>query len=97
MKGLTKEELATRGDLVLALPERILSIPDGTAAPAKMTGGWGASANRTEIRFDSTSGTYVHVEFDFLVNLTHVITAFLKFDYIHIEISVHKNFHGIKL
>lgn len=55
VKGLTKEELATRGDLVLALPERILSIPDGTAAPAKMSGGWGASANRTEIRFDSTS------------------------------------------
>nr|AGW24659.1 syntaxin 71 [Albuca bracteata] len=55
VKGLTGEELAARNDLVLALPERIQSIPDGTATAAKQGGGWGASASRTEIRFDSTS------------------------------------------
>lgn len=56
VKGLSKEELATRNDLVLSLPERIQSIPDGSATAAKQGGGWGASASRTEIRFESTSG-----------------------------------------
>lgn len=56
VKGLSKEELATRNDLVLALPERIQSIPDGTTTAAKQGGGRGASASRAEIRFDSTSG-----------------------------------------
>lgn len=56
VKGLSKEELAARNDLVLALPERIQSIRDGTATAAKQGGGWGVSASRTEIRFDSTSG-----------------------------------------
>ncbi|KAJ6804979.1 syntaxin-71-like [Iris pallida] len=55
VKGLTKEELATRSDLVLALPERIQAIPDGTATAAKQGGGWTASASRNEIKFDSTS------------------------------------------
>lgn len=47
------EELAARNDLVLALPDRIQAIPDGTAAAPKQSGGWGASASRTEIKFDS--------------------------------------------
>ncbi|ONK80814.1 uncharacterized protein A4U43_C01F22060 [Asparagus officinalis] len=55
VKGLSKEELATRNDLVLALPERIQSIPDGTANVAKQGGGWVASGSRTEIKFESTS------------------------------------------
>jgi len=58
VKGLSKEELATRNDLVLTLPERIQSIPDGTAAAAKQSGWGAASASRSEIRFDSTSGTH---------------------------------------
>lgn len=53
MKGLSGEELAARNDLVLALPDRIQAIPDGSAPAAKQSGGWAASASRTEIKFDS--------------------------------------------
>ncbi|CAL9100334.1 unnamed protein product [Musa acuminata var. zebrina] len=53
VKGLSKEELATRSDLVLALPGRIQSIPDGSTNGSKQTDSW--TASRTEIRFDSTS------------------------------------------
>ncbi|KAI4300258.1 hypothetical protein L6164_033655 [Bauhinia variegata] len=53
VKGLSSEEFAARNDLVLALPERIQAIPDGTPAPPKQTGGWASSASRTEIKFDS--------------------------------------------
>ncbi|KAM7255246.1 hypothetical protein ACFE04_020487 [Oxalis oulophora] len=54
VKGLSGEELAARNDLVLALPDRIQQIPDGSAAPPKQGGGWsGSSASRTEIKFDS--------------------------------------------
>nr|ALH22087.1 syntaxin-71-like protein [Vincetoxicum mongolicum] len=53
VKGLSTEELAARNDLALALPDRIQAIPDGGAAPPKQSGGWGASASRTEIKFDS--------------------------------------------
>ncbi|KAL0369681.1 UNVERIFIED_CONTAM: syntaxin [Sesamum angustifolium] len=35
VKGLTKEELEARVDLVLALPERIQAIPDSTTAGPK--------------------------------------------------------------
>ncbi|CAA6671644.1 unnamed protein product [Spirodela intermedia] len=57
VKGVSKEELAARNDLVLALPERIQSIPDGTASAVKQTSRWSASASssHTEIRVDSTS------------------------------------------
>lgn len=53
VKGLSGEELAARNDLVLALPDRIQAIPDGTAPAPKQSGGWASSASRTEIRFDS--------------------------------------------
>lgn len=53
VKGLSTEELAARNDLVLALPDRIQAIPDGAATAPKQTGGWAASASRTEIKFDS--------------------------------------------
>ncbi|KAJ6913718.1 syntaxin-71-like [Populus alba x Populus x berolinensis] len=53
VKGLSTEELAARNDLVLALPDRIQAIPDGSSAALKQTGGWGPSAPRTEIKFDS--------------------------------------------
>ncbi|KAK4583299.1 hypothetical protein RGQ29_026190 [Quercus rubra] len=53
VKGLSGEELAARNDLVLALPDRIQAIPDGSASAAKQSGGWAASASRTEIKFDS--------------------------------------------
>ena len=53
MKGLSTEDLTTRNDLVLALPDRIQAIPDGTATSTKKNGGWTSSASRTEIKFDS--------------------------------------------
>ncbi|CAL0310457.1 unnamed protein product [Lupinus luteus] len=53
VKGLSSQEFAARNDLVLALPERIQAIPDGTPAAPKQTGGWVASASRPEIKFDS--------------------------------------------
>jgi hypothetical protein len=61
---LTKEELATRNDLVAALPERIQSIPDGTTQP-KQSGSWFGSGSRptNEIKFDSGSYTF-HVDFE---------------------------------
>ncbi|ERN18132.1 hypothetical protein AMTR_s00054p00051700 [Amborella trichopoda] len=58
VKGLSREELATRGDLVIALSERIEAIPDGTAAGAKKTGSWGTSVSLTEIKIDSSDGRF---------------------------------------
>ncbi|GER28698.1 syntaxin [Striga asiatica] len=53
VKGLSTEELATRNDLVLALPDRIQAIPDGSAPAPKSSSSWGTSAPRSEIKFDS--------------------------------------------
>lgn len=53
VKGLSSQEFAARNDLVLALPERIQAIPDGTPVAPKQTGGWAASGSRPEIKFDS--------------------------------------------
>ncbi|KAK4408932.1 syntaxin [Sesamum angolense] len=50
VKGLTKEELEARVDLVLALPERIQAIPDSTTAGPK---GWEVSSSHKNIKFDS--------------------------------------------
>lgn len=38
---------------MLALPDRIQAIPDGTTTATKKTGGWTSSASRTDIKFDS--------------------------------------------
>ncbi|KZV25203.1 syntaxin-71-like [Dorcoceras hygrometricum] len=54
VKGLSTEELTTRNDLVLALPDRILAIPDGSAPAPKSSFGWGTSAPpHSDIKFDS--------------------------------------------
>ncbi|CAN4119368.1 unnamed protein product [Withania somnifera] len=54
VKGLSEEELETRGDLVLLLSERIQAIPDGnTTDAAKKTGGRGTSSFNRNIKFDS--------------------------------------------
>jgi len=58
VKGLSKEDLAARDDLVTTLPERIQAIPDGTTTAAKQTGGWGASASHKNIKFDSPGGNF---------------------------------------
>ena len=58
VKGLPKEELEARNDLVLTIKERIEAIPDGASNGAtKPTEGWTASTSSyTGIKFDSTSG-----------------------------------------
>ncbi|CAL5426550.1 unnamed protein product [Camellia sinensis] len=53
VKGLSKEELSVRSDLVIALPERIKSIPDGSTFAGKQTGDWGASGSNKKITFDN--------------------------------------------
>ena len=53
VKGLSTEDLTTRNDLVLALPDRIQAIPDGTTSSSKKNGGWNSSTSRAEIKFDS--------------------------------------------
>ncbi|KAK4789903.1 hypothetical protein SAY86_017207 [Trapa natans] len=58
VKGLSKEELVTRGDLVLVLQERIQAIPDGSAAAAKQGGGWSTSTSHKNIKFDSSDGNF---------------------------------------
>ncbi|XP_022744627.1 syntaxin-71-like isoform X2 [Durio zibethinus] len=53
VKGISTEEMAARNELVLALPDKIQAIPDGTAAP-KQAGGWMSSTpSAAEIKFDS--------------------------------------------
>ncbi|GAY51475.1 Syntaxin-71 [Citrus sinensis] len=56
VKGLSKEELEARSDLVAALKDRIEGIPDGSTAAAKQTGGGTTSASYTGIKFDTYSG-----------------------------------------
>eukprot|EP00249_Psilotum_nudum_P007000 c20233_g1_i1 orf=404-1216(-) len=57
VKGLTKDELAARPDLVLALSAKIEAIPDGATMGAKKAGAWGGTAtgNRMEIKIDSVN------------------------------------------
>ncbi|OVA18105.1 Target SNARE coiled-coil domain [Macleaya cordata] len=63
VKGLTKEELAIRNDLVIALSERIQAIPDGATTGANKTGGWASSASKKGIKFDATSDVRLDDEF----------------------------------
>ncbi|KAI4382330.1 hypothetical protein MLD38_008307 [Melastoma candidum] len=60
VKGLSKDDLVARGDLVLALQERIESIPDGTSGGAKQSaGGWSTSTpSNNHIKFDSSDGNF---------------------------------------
>ncbi|TYK14303.1 syntaxin-71 isoform X2 [Cucumis melo var. makuwa] len=55
VKGVPKEELEVRDDLVLALEEKIKAIPDGKTSGAKHSGGWGSSSSFNNIKFDSSS------------------------------------------
>ncbi|KAF7153014.1 hypothetical protein RHSIM_Rhsim01G0163700 [Rhododendron simsii] len=57
VKGLSREELEARTNLVSVLKERIEAIPDGSTTNngSQQTGGWAASASSTGIRFDTTS------------------------------------------
>ncbi|TXG62910.1 hypothetical protein EZV62_009904 [Acer yangbiense] len=55
VKGLSKEELEARNDLVLALKDRIDAIPDGSTTAAKQTVGGATSTSYTGIKFDSNA------------------------------------------
>ncbi|XVF04916.1 hypothetical protein REPUB_Repub05bG0126000 [Reevesia pubescens] len=58
VKGISKEDQETRFDLVLALPERIRAIPDGSTPGVNQTGGWGASSSNKNIKFDSSEDRF---------------------------------------
>ncbi|XP_038902168.1 syntaxin-71-like [Benincasa hispida] len=58
VKGVPKEELEVRDDLVLALEEKIKAIPDGSTTGAKQSGGWGPSSSSNNIKFDSSDGNF---------------------------------------
>ncbi|KAL3701142.1 hypothetical protein R1sor_019164 [Riccia sorocarpa] len=55
VKGLSKEELEARPDLVLGLAQRIEEIPDGTALSRRPANGGWAGGPRNEIRIDVTT------------------------------------------
>ncbi|GAB2223243.1 hypothetical protein Droror1_Dr00017381 [Drosera rotundifolia] len=52
VKGVSKEDMETRNEMVFALADRIKAIPDGATAVAAKTSGCGASEPRTKIKFD---------------------------------------------
>ncbi|KAK8502526.1 hypothetical protein V6N13_095609 [Hibiscus sabdariffa] len=54
VKGLSKEEQETRFELVIAIIERIKSIPDGSTPGVQETGGWGTSSSNKNIKFDTS-------------------------------------------
>lgn len=60
VKGLTKEELAARPDLVLALAGKIDAIPDGTTMGSNKASAWGgkAAGTRMEIKIDDMDPDY---------------------------------------
>lgn len=70
MKGLSKEELEARSDLVSTLKERIEAIPDGSTSTAKQASGWAPSTSHKGFKFDSTYGI-----------LSIVFTLILDYDY----------------
>ncbi|XWS46123.1 hypothetical protein CRYUN_Cryun14cG0036600 [Craigia yunnanensis] len=58
VKGLSREEIETRNDLVSSLKDRIEAIPDGSTTAAKQSGGgggWATSTSYTGIKIDSSS------------------------------------------
>ncbi|XVF80104.1 hypothetical protein PTKIN_Ptkin15bG0043600 [Pterospermum kingtungense] len=63
VKGLSKEEVEARNDLVASLKDRIEAIADGSAAAPKQSGGWATSTSYTAIKFDSTSDTGFESEY----------------------------------
>lgn len=58
VKGITKEDMAIRQDLVLALPERIQAIPDGITGAAIQTAGWTPTSTLPHMKFDSPDGNF---------------------------------------
>ncbi|KAJ9188310.1 hypothetical protein P3X46_003678 [Hevea brasiliensis] len=54
VKGLSKEELEARSDLVYTLKDRIEAIPHGSTSTAKQTSDWAPSTSHKGIKIDST-------------------------------------------
>nr|ADE75981.1 unknown [Picea sitchensis] len=63
VKGVSKEDIVARNDLVSALADKIDSIPDGTNAGTVRTAAWKTSATRMEIKIDSSSPGGMNTEF----------------------------------
>jgi len=63
VKGLSKEDIVARNDLVSALADKIDSIPDGTNTGTMRTGAWKTSTTRMEIKIDSSSPDGMHTEY----------------------------------
>lgn len=53
VKGISREDMETRCDLVLALAEKIEAIPAGATNLPNQTGGWETSGPNKNVKFDS--------------------------------------------
>ncbi|KAA0035334.1 syntaxin-71 isoform X2 [Cucumis melo var. makuwa] len=91
VKGVPKEELEVRDDLVLALEEKIKAIPDGKTSGAKHSGGWGSSSSFNNIKFDSSSGFHI---FYFLFKLVKNEKRVCCLDLIVYDSSLDGNFES---
>ncbi|KAI3701225.1 hypothetical protein L2E82_45874 [Cichorium intybus] len=61
VKGVSKDELDARNELVLALKERIEVVPDGATTRTQPTNGLESSSSNGKIKFNSTlDETYDH-------------------------------------
>lgn len=58
VKGLSKDELQARNELVLALKERIKVVPDGVTTKTQPITGLESSSSNRKIIFDSMQGDY---------------------------------------
>ena len=71
VKELSREDLESRNGLVLALPERIKAIPDGSTNSAIQTGGWATSSSYKNIKFGPSGDQFLRL---FFINFS--ITGF---------------------
>ncbi|THG08900.1 hypothetical protein TEA_021732 [Camellia sinensis var. sinensis] len=95
VKGLSTEELAARNDLVLALPDRIQAIPDGTAAAPKQSGGWTGLAPAQKSSLIQDQGLEVISEgLDTLKSMAHDLN---EVDKVASDLKNTNMFQGISL
>lgn len=58
VKGISKDELEARNELVLALKDRIEVVPDGATSKPRPTNSLESSSSNGKIIFGSTLGDY---------------------------------------
>lgn len=73
--------MVARGDLALALGERIEAISDGGISNAK-NNGWASSSNPNNIKFDMQGGKKAHKTYKLGVSLIYAWSSITK-DYIY--------------